>query len=275
MNKDVMKRLQEHYDEAKTLFPEDRIVGVFLQGSQNYGLEVPGSDVDSKCIVLPTLEDIIFNKKPVSTTHVRKNDEHIDLKDIRLMFQTFRKQNMNFIEILFTKYKIINPLYEDLWNELIAQNELIGRYNPHKAVSTMKGIASEKYHAMEHRYPSRIEVIDKFGGYDPKQLHHLLRIHDFIVRFTSGVPYKDCLKPEEQMAQSLKVIKIFGADNGLEAARELANEYFGEIAAIADKFRRTHPDEGNPAVDELLDNVQRKIMKKSIVMELEGKDKND
>ena len=273
--KEVMKRLEEHYEEAKTLIPEDRIVGVFLQGSQNYGLEIPGSDVDSKCIVLPTLEDIIFNRKAVSTTHVRANDEHIDLKDIRLMFQTFRKQNMNFIEILFTEYAIINPLYADFWKELTDQAEMVAQYNPYKAVSTMKGIASEKYHALEHRYPSRVAVIDKFGGYDPKQLHHLLRIHDFISRFTSGVPYKDCLKPEEQMAQSLKAIKQFGADDGLEAARELADEYFTNICEIADEFRKTHPDEGNPAADELLDNVQRKIMKKSIAMELEREDKND
>lgn len=110
----IMRRLREHYDEACGLIPEDRIVGVFLQGSQNYGLDYEGSDVDSKCIVIPTLEDICFNKKAISTTHIRKNDEHIDLKDIRLMFQTFRKQNMNFVEILFTEYKIINPLYEDL-----------------------------------------------------------------------------------------------------------------------------------------------------------------
>ena len=72
------------------------------------------------------------------------------------------------------------------------------------------------------------------------------------------------------MAQSLKAIKQFGVDDGLEAARELANEYFVEIAAIADEFRRTHPDEGNPAVDELLDSVQRKIMKESILMELQN-----
>ena len=44
---------------------------------------------------------------------------------------------------------------------------------------------------------------------------------------------------------------------------------------MANDYRETHLDEGNPTVDELLDNVQRKIMKKSIVMELEGKDKND
>lgn len=264
----IMRRLREHYDEACGLIPEDRIVGVFLQGSQNYGLDYAGSDVDSKCIVLPTLEDICFAKKPISTTHVRENDEHIDLKDIRLMFQTFRKQNMNFVEILFTEYKIINPLYEDLWNELIAQNELIGQYNPHRAVTTMKGIASEKFHALEHRYPSRVEVIDKFGGYDPKQLHHLLRIEDFIERYINGETYAECLKPKNEMSMILKHIKEFGVKD-LEDARRFAEESFDRISRMANEYRETHLDEGNPAVDELLDNVQRKIMKKSILMELE------
>ena len=263
----IMRRLREHYDEACGLIHEDRIVGVFLQGSQNYGLDYEGSDVDSKCIVLPTLEDICFAKKPISTTHVRENDEHIDLKDIRLMFQTFRKQNMNFIEILFTEYKIINPLYEDLWNELIAQNELVGRYNPHRAVTTMKGIASEKFHALEHRYPSRVEVIDKFGGYDPKQLHHLLRIEDFLKRYINGETYAECLKPCKAEASLLLHIKKFGVSN-LENARRFGKDAFDRITRVADEYRAENPDIGNPAVDELLDNVQRKIMKKSILMEL-------
>ena len=58
----IMEQLNRHYQEALTLFPEDRIVGVFLQGSQNYGLDYEGSDIDTKCIVLPTLEDLIFNR---------------------------------------------------------------------------------------------------------------------------------------------------------------------------------------------------------------------
>ena len=111
--KTVMERVQEHYDEALEYFPEDRIVGIFLQGSQNYGLEIPSSDVDTKLIVVPTFEEIAFNHKAHSTTHVRENDEHIDFKDIRLMLGTFRKQNLNFLEILFTPYKILNPKYAE------------------------------------------------------------------------------------------------------------------------------------------------------------------
>ena len=163
--KTVMERVQEHYDEALEYFPEDRIVGIFLQGSQNYGLEIPSSDVDTKLIVVPTFEEIAFNHKAHSTTHVRENDEHIDFKDIRLMLGTFRKQNLNFLEILFTPYKILNPKYAEEWMRLEAKREKIAHYNKFAAVKAMKGVALEKYHAMEHRYPAKIEIIDKMGSY--------------------------------------------------------------------------------------------------------------
>ena len=110
----IMNKIQEHYQEALKLYPADRIIGIFCQGSQNYGLDYEGSDIDTKCFLVPTLEDIIFNKKPISTTHIRANEEHIDFKDIRLFLTTVRKQNLNFMEILFTKYKIVNPTYEPM-----------------------------------------------------------------------------------------------------------------------------------------------------------------
>jgi predicted nucleotidyltransferase len=126
----IMKRVEEHYKEALEHFPEDRIVGIFLQGSQNYGLDTENSDIDTKLIVTPTFNDLAFNLKPVSTTHIRENNEHIDFKDIRLMLQTFRKHNINFIEILFTPYYILNPKYEYFWEQLIAKREMIARSNP-------------------------------------------------------------------------------------------------------------------------------------------------
>ena len=111
----IFNRVQDHYQEAKIFLPEDRIVGIFNQGSGNYGLDIPTSDVDTKLIVTPTFDEVVLNKKPISTTHVRANNEHTDLKDIRLMLATFRKQNLNFIEILFTPYFIVNPTFADEW----------------------------------------------------------------------------------------------------------------------------------------------------------------
>lgn len=264
----IMERVREHWEEALTLFPKDRIVGIFLQGSQNYGLDYEGSDIDTKCIVVPTWEDICFNRKPVSTTHIRANDEHIDLKDIRLMFQTFRKQNLNFMEILFTKYKIINPMYEEYWAELVEHNEKIAMYDPCGAVKTMKGIAMEKYHAMEHRYPAKAEIIDAWG-YDPKQLHHLLRVREYLERYINGEKYADCLISEE--AIYLKRVKYASPTMDplypLEVARKLGKATLDEIVDIADNFVK-HELPKDEQVDIILDRIQEKIMRDAIMAEL-------
>ena len=53
-------RVEEHYDEALMSFAENNIVGCFLQGSQNYGLEYEGSDVDTKLIITPSFKEEII-----------------------------------------------------------------------------------------------------------------------------------------------------------------------------------------------------------------------
>lgn len=261
----IMARLQEHYDEALTLFPEDRIVGIFYQGSGNYGLDIENSDVDTKLIVTPTWEDICFNKKPISTTHHRENDEHIDLKDIRLYIQTFRKQNLNFVEILFTKYLILNPTYEEDWMKLVAHREEIARYYPLGAVRTMKGIAMEKYHAMKHRYPSKLAILDKYG-YDPKQLHHLFRVREFLYRYTMEEPYEDCLTSRD--AEFLKEVKQ--GKYTLKEAEEAAEELKQDIEWMYNVWVNSPSvlEKPNERVDVLLDDAQRSIMKTAIQMEL-------
>ena len=70
---------------------EDRgltVVGIFLYGSQNYNLDYEGSDIDLKAIVIPSINDIVFNNKPISTT-IDIPDGLCDIKDIRLMVQSW------------------------------------------------------------------------------------------------------------------------------------------------------------------------------------------
>ena len=265
----IMEQVNRHYQEALTLFPEDRIVGVFLQGSQNYGLDYESSDIDTKCIVLPTLEDLIFNRKPVSTTHILPNEEHLDLKDVRLYFQTFRKQNLNFMEILFTKYKIVNPTYAPYWNQLIENNEQIARYNPVGAVKTMKGIAMEKYHAMEHKYPSKVDIVDKYG-YDGKQLHHLIRVEEYLKRYIAGEPYADCLMTKQSnYLQRVKALTPLGFYYELDEARQIAGMSLEVVKTVADTFTTAHKDDPvDWHVDILLDDVQRDIVKLGIELEM-------
>lgn len=261
----IRERLEEHYAEARSMFPEDQIVGLFLQGSQNYGLDYEGSDIDTKLILTPSFKEVALNKKPVSTTHIRENDEHIDLKDIRLYIETFRKQNLNFLEILFTDYFIINPLYEKEWNRLLEKREEIARMNPFRAVKSMKGIALEKYHAMEHRYPSKIEIIDKYG-YDPKQVSHLIRVEDCLERYINGESYLNCLRPSKEKVGLITDLKHYKYD--LVAAREIAEAGLAHVKEIADEFCEIHPEGEDSSIRELLEDVCCNIIKISIKKEL-------
>lgn len=262
----IMKRLQDHYDEALQYFPEDRIVGVFLQGSQNYGLDYEGSDVDTKLIVVPTFKDICLNKKPISHTYVRENDEHTDWKDVRLYMETFRKQNLNFLEILFTDYNLVNSSYKDQWNRLAAAREEIARMNPYRAVKSMKGIALEKYHAMEHRYPTKADIIDNYG-YDGKQVSHLLRVDDYLDRYVNGESYKSCLRPSEDLVSRIMDYKRLNIIP-LEEAREEAKRVLAHTEMIADAFCEGNPEGEDENIRELLEDVSYNIMKIAIEKEL-------
>lgn len=259
----IMDRVREHYNEALEYFPEDRIVGIFYQGSGNYGLDYEGSDVDTKLIVTPTFEDIAMNKKAVSTTHIRENEEHIDFKDIRLYIQTFRKQNLNFLEILFTKYAIINPMYKAEWDRLINAREAIAHYSPVQAIKSMKGIAMEKFHAMEHHYPARMAWIEKFG-YDPKQFHHLWRVEEYIERYINGESYEDCLiSKQPEVLQSAKI-----GNWTLGDARWMAKTSIDHIDKMCNEYLETCSKEVDKDVDALLDDVQYNIMKIAIKKEI-------
>ena len=266
-DRDILIRLSDHYDEALENFTKNQIVGLFLQGSQNYKLDLPGSDVDTKLIVVPNFKDIAFARKPVSTTHIRANEEHIDFKDIRLYMETFRKQNLNFLEILFTPFTMINSMYFDQWNRLIEARESIARMNPWRAVKSMKGIALEKYHAMEHAYPSKVDVLAKHG-YDPKQLHHLVRVDNYLTRYINGESYEDCLIPDEKMKEFLLDIKK--GNWPLDKARQLAEVSLAHVEGIADDFCEKTHDEENQEMRELLEDVSYNIMKIAVEEELKN-----
>lgn len=260
----IFQKLQEHYNESLQYFPEEQIVGCFLQGSQNYGLDYEGSDVDTKLIVVPNFRDICLNKKPVSTTHVRENDEHTDWKDIRLYMETFRKQNLNFLEILFTPFAIINPMYQEEWDRLVEAREFIARMNEYRAVKSMKGIALEKYHAMEHEYPSKVEILAKWG-YDPKQLHHLLRVEEYLERYINGEKYEDCLSPQDPEF----LIDVKRGKFCLEDARKIADAAKQHVEEMTEAFCSTRTDDEQSWCRELLEDVSHNIMRIAVQKEFE------
>lgn len=258
----IQERIESDYEYVKSL--GHRVLGVFLQGSQNYDLAYEGSDIDTKCIVLPTFEDFCLNKKPVSTTLILPSNEHIDLKDIRLMFDCFRKQNINFVEILFTQYKKLNPLFEDIYQEMFTHAEEIARYNNYAFINCTAGTSMEKYKALEHPYPSLIDKIEKFG-YDPKQLYHILRLNEFLVRYISGESYEKCLVPQN----TEYLINVKKGCYSLEEARKLAKETLDSTIRLKNEYMERNPLQINQNVERLINKVLVGILKRSFVLELE------
>ena len=258
----IFSRLKSDFDYVTSL--GYKVLGVFLQGSQNYNLDYWGSDIDTKAIVIPTFEDFVLNRKPASTTLILPSNEHIDVKDLKLMNECFRKQNINFIEILFTKYRYMNPEYEALYQPMFDNNEKIAHYNNYASVNCIAGMVYEKHKAMEHPYPSLIDKIEKYG-YDNKQLHHILRCEEFLNRYINDTPYSECLIPTNpQYLINVKSDYIYT----LEEARQIANNVEYVVKLTKQQYMDTHPPVIDTEVDEIMNNMLFEVLKHSFRKEI-------
>lgn len=267
-DKDIDVRLHEHICYALDIYDKDWFV-ICLQGSQNYGMADENSDIDSKLLLIPSLDDLVFNKRAVShTIEMPDNQEHIDCKDIREYFKIFRKSNINFVEILFTDYWIVNHRYYDLWAELCMNAEKLARINPYAAVKCMQGMALEKRHALCHEYPSRMEYIEEFG-YDPKQLSHLARINYFIKWYTENKPYKECIYPTSEYIRNWL---LCGKRNGWgltkEEAQERADQFVENINEFANGYIKYNKNEMDKEADEILDKILYEVITRSLKEQL-------
>lgn len=262
--RNIFNGLNEHYNEALQYFPENKIVGCFLAGSQNYNLDTEFSDIDTKLIITPSLDEFIFNKRPISTTHVRANKEQTDFKDIREYMNTFRKQNLNYLEILFTDFKVVNPIYEESWNKLVEMREEIARYDEYRAIKSMIGIAGNKYKLTTHPTPDKIDYF-KIYGYNPKELYQLLRIEEYVNKYVRGVPYEKCLKSNYRDF----LIEVKNGFYKKEYVEDIAKSSFEHIMNMGDKFAETANKE-RPEVEIKMNEIQQEIMLISIKNELKG-----
>ena len=270
---ELKARVMEHYQEALKLYPEERILGIFLQGSQNYYLDDEESDVDTKLLLVPTLDEIVFNRKPVSITHILDNDEHIDAKDVRLYWQCFKKGNPNFVEILFSRVSYVNPMYAEAWETMVENRELVVRVHPMAAAKAMMGMVQEKFHAMEHRYPSRAHIVDKFG-YDPKQLQHLIRMSWFLETYVyDECCYKDILTLDytdngQTGFRSWLLDVKRGREYDLEKAREVAADWLARAEHALKYAKENWSPEPTDSILCAMDNVLGDIVRIAIKYEM-------
>lgn len=257
----ILIRVKDHLTEAINLelFDIDQVFFIALEGSQNYKLDTNESDVDTKLILLPSLQEVAEGKHPISTTHITEFGEHTSFTDVRNYFNSLRKQNINFIETLFSPWIIVNKKYEEEFKQLFLIRELIARYNEIKAIKTVAGIAKDRYKAIQNLNSNRKDLIEKYG-YDGKAVSHLIRISDFLYKYIGGLPYNKCIVPTlKKLILELKQNKI-SKDMGLEIARV---EYDG-IQSMVNHACENKEETVNSKTEKVLADIQYNIVKKSL-----------
>ena len=181
-------KVKEHYDFVCKHYSKKQILGVFLYGSWNYGTNLPDSDVDTKCILIPNLYSLAI--KPYEVKHLAVDDEVCECMSIMHMVANWKKQNINFVEIMFTDYCIINPLYADMWYErfTLGNREAVARYDTKAAVLSM---AHQALHTMKQD-PS-----------DPKKIMNAARILNSLGKLVNDeeMSYKEVIRVNEEIAQ--------------------------------------------------------------------------
>lgn len=154
-----------------------------------------------------------------------------------------------------SNFYIINDKYKEYVNDLLKMRDKVSNINKNQFLRCIKGMSMEKYKALEHPYPTLIEKINKYG-YDPKQLHHILRLNEFIERYVSGESLNECyisnIKDE--------LIRVKKGFYNLEQACILAKTYDIRNKEICDSHITKVDNIDYEAIDEL-NLIVTKILK--------------
>ena len=271
----IMERVNEHRRILERKGYE--VAFIALQGSQNYGLDEYSedymSDVDTKAIVLPHFEDFVYGKQPISTTLILDNEEHIDVKDIRIMFDMFKKENISYIELLYSKYQWFNPKYEKMLRYIVDYRDAITAAHIAQFAKCIAGMSMEKKKALCHPYPGIAAKIEKYG-FDGKQLSHCVRLNEFIDKFYNGVPVESCFESsrrEELMNYKKNLTKDGSKIMTVEEAIELCDVADRATAAAKNDIVRIYEGNVDDVTFKMLDNIKYNVLKKKFIEDLGGR----
>lgn len=212
MEKDVMTKIMNHKEAVLKKYPEYQILGIFLYGSQNYNIATENSDVDTKAIIIPTVEQLAF--KSMRTETIEFDDGgHCEIMSIVHWVENLKKQNVNFVETLFTQYRWINPFYLNRWKDtFLEKREDIANYDEDKMV---KSICSQAINTLI-RYDSG------------KSLANGYRFRYFLYNKLKGANYLKCIKVSNPLNEYLIELKL-DKTIGLASERKALVDWFSMV----------------------------------------------
>lgn len=116
--------LQSKYDYLCSKYSASNILGAFIVGIANYGFADSKDKITTVAIYVPSFEDLCT--KPAADWI----ENNIYIIDIRQLYDSLKTCRWGALELLYTNYMKITPMYESLFNsEFMNNREIISRAN--------------------------------------------------------------------------------------------------------------------------------------------------
>lgn len=173
----VSRRGEEIYLECVKRFGEERVLGVFSIGLYNYNSAETMDEVKYMAIYIPTFEDLCTQLNDMEI-----KEDYI-LRDVRAIYFYCQKVNGSELELLYSLYQKINPIYKDTFKEyFLKYKEEMGRKAHFFQTDTV--IKKAKNY---------IEKGDLFGA---------ARLRIATEHFLNGGSMEECFRPTQSYVKS-------------------------------------------------------------------------
>ncbi|MCD7809162.1 MAG: hypothetical protein LUH02_07450 [Erysipelotrichaceae bacterium] len=227
----IFDHLNDRYIYIQNLYPDHSFFGIFLRGSQNYGLDIYNdnyqSDIDTVVFIIPTLHDLI-NKTTYNKEIIYLDNSHIELKDIRDLELLIFKANPTYIELINTDYYIINETYQLYYNQIQDKCNEISLVNFDRL---LKAILGMMHTYLKKGFNNRI--------YDVKCLTHIIRFRIMVTYLLQGSSFKEAMTLNKKDRSRLLKIKSHEIIYDYHEAYDIAVNEINSVENMINTYQHT------------------------------------
>ena len=187
---DIFSQLKEDYE--RLVLEGYDLFGIFLFGSQNYGLNHSGSDIDVYAVYFSAPKE---NAEQI--TYFRKKENgNIHPISIRSFLLGLKLQEKKALEIIFTPFYYVAPQYQKLYQKVKDKRNEIARARPYENLKRLLAYSqNELEKAKKHRTDSM------------KRVANGKRVLYLAEKYIEGLTYEQCLAPTRAECEELLFIK--------------------------------------------------------------------
>jgi len=230
------------------------VVMTSLVGSQNYDLDDEHSDIDTFSLIYPALGDLALARDPYAGMF-EAEDGHCEIKDIRLALNLLKKASPNSVEYFTSKYKIYNPIFENILHEYLDDNTKLWNMIHCNYEHMLYSIAGMAHQLTKRNIPAG------------KRFSHVLRLDDMYYHFMNSVNASAVLEMRPGGDRDLALIAKRDTDEEHELAYdEQCEQIASKLDICKENFKLTEEQEKIQQYGlSLIDSFQWKLFKKYLM----------